>query len=86
VDRPGGVSLDRSAARGHGWRSAATMGWKALGQAWLTRDTLFGVPIDDIFSFRTPKVVRIQDRTLGAAPTHTRLTAGDQERAALPLF
>jgi len=33
--------------------------------AWITRDTIFGLPIDDVFSYKTPKVVRIQDRALG---------------------
>lgn len=32
---------------------------------WITHDTLFGFPLDDVFSYRTVKVVRIQDRVLG---------------------
>eukprot|EP00282_Hemiselmis_andersenii_P040503 CAMPEP_0172063438 /NCGR_PEP_ID=MMETSP1043-20130122/9572_1 /TAXON_ID=464988 /ORGANISM="Hemiselmis andersenii, Strain CCMP441" /LENGTH=416 /DNA_ID=CAMNT_0012723419 /DNA_START=74 /DNA_END=1321 /DNA_ORIENTATION=+ len=31
----------------------------------LTRDTFFGVPIDDLLSYQTVKVVRIQDRSIG---------------------
>mmetsp|Transcript_39944 Transcript_39944/g.93895 ORF Transcript_39944/g.93895 Transcript_39944/m.93895 type:complete len:465 (-) Transcript_39944:45-1439(-) len=36
-------------------------------ESWIGRDTVFGVPIDDIFSYRTNKVVRIQDRWVGVA-------------------
>ena len=43
------------------------MGLSGFLDSWLTRDTIFGVPIDDVFSFRTTKIVRVQDRTLGAA-------------------
>ena len=45
------------------------MGLSGFLDSWLTRDTIFGVPIDDVFSFRTTKIVRVQDRTLGFAPT-----------------
>eukprot|EP00284_Hemiselmis_tepida_P014055 CAMPEP_0174919942 /NCGR_PEP_ID=MMETSP1355-20121228/3974_1 /TAXON_ID=464990 /ORGANISM="Hemiselmis tepida, Strain CCMP443" /LENGTH=221 /DNA_ID=CAMNT_0016165217 /DNA_START=80 /DNA_END=741 /DNA_ORIENTATION=- len=31
----------------------------------ITRDTIFGIPFDDLLSYQTVKVVRIQDRTLG---------------------
>lgn len=43
------------------------MGLSGFMETWLTRDTMFGVPIDDVFSFRTAKIVRVQDRTLGSA-------------------
>ena len=33
----------------------------------ITRDTILGHPLDDVFAFRTAKVVRIQDRLLGGA-------------------
>ena len=39
----------------------------------VTRDTILGHPLDDVFSFRTPKVVRIQDRLLGGADLVIRL-------------
>eukprot|EP00283_Hemiselmis_rufescens_P008693 CAMPEP_0173424138 /NCGR_PEP_ID=MMETSP1357-20121228/4133_1 /TAXON_ID=77926 /ORGANISM="Hemiselmis rufescens, Strain PCC563" /LENGTH=408 /DNA_ID=CAMNT_0014387313 /DNA_START=30 /DNA_END=1252 /DNA_ORIENTATION=- len=38
------------------------MGWL---EDTITRDTIFGIPIDDILSYQTVKVVRIQDRTIG---------------------
>jgi len=44
---------------------------KYLDFSWVgnfvTRDTILGHPLDDVFSFRTAKVVRIQDRLLGGA-------------------
>lgn len=33
----------------------------------ITRDTILGHPLDDVFAFRTAKIVRVQDRLLGGA-------------------
>jgi len=42
----------------------------------ITRDTILGHPLDDVFAFRTAKVVRIQDRLLGGADLAIRLAIG----------
>ena len=39
----------------------------------ITRDTILGHPLDDVFAFRTAKVVRIQDRLLGGADLAIRM-------------
>lgn len=39
----------------------------------ITRDTILGHPLDDVFSFRTNKVVRIQDRVLGGIDLAIRI-------------
>jgi len=39
----------------------------------ITRDTILGHPLDDVFAFRTAKVVRIQDRLLGGVDLAIRI-------------
>ena len=41
------------------------MGLSGFLDIWLTRDTIFGVPIYGFVSFRTTKIVRVQGRTGG---------------------